>query len=332
MRSSRAITVGVSAAFLVVAFVSPGAQVRNTVPGAPSGPEELDVVRLRPHFYVIAGAGGNIAVQTGADGVVVVDSGRADAAARVLAAIQKATDQRISFIINTSAHSDHVGGNAQLAKAGLSIFAQGGGLTAQEPAPIFAFEKILLRMSAPTGQASPFPVEAWPTDTFSERRKDLYFNQEGIQIYHEPAAHSDADSVVFFRASDVVVAGEIIDTTRFPVIDLARGGSIQGEINALNHVIDLSVRPLPLVFQGGGTYIVPGRGRVYDKLDVVEYRDMVVIIRDMIQDMIKRGMTLAQIKAAAPAKAYERQYGASSGPWTTDNFVDAVYQGLTARK
>lgn len=295
---------------------------------SPTAQSELEIIQLRPNFHVIAGAGGNVAVQTGPDGVVVVDSGGADSANRVLAALRTITDSRISFIINTSAHPDHVGGNAALAKAGLSIFAAGGG-DAEESAPIFASEKILRRMSAPSGMPSPFPVAAWPTDTFAERRKDLYFNGEGIQIYEEPAAHSDADSVVFFRASDVVVTGEIIDTTRFPVIDLASGGSIQGEIDALNHVIDLSVRSVPLVFQPGGTYIVPGRGRVYDKLDAVEYRDMIVIVRDKVQDMIKRGMTLAQIKAAAPAKAYEH-YGGGPGPGT-DGFIDAVYRSLTAK-
>ena len=160
----------------------------------------------------------------------------------------------------------------------------------------------------------------------------MYFNGEGLQIYHEPAAHSDGDSVVLFRASDVVVAGDIIDANRFPVIDLARGGSIQGEINALNHIIELSVRPIPFVFEEGGTYIVPGHGRVYDRRDVVEYRDMVVTIRDIVQNMIQHGMTLPQIKEASPAKAYEREYGAQSGPWTTSDFVEAVYKSLTARK
>jgi hypothetical protein len=138
-------------------------------------------------------------------------------------------------------------------------------------------------------------------------------NHEGIQIYREAAAHSDSDSIVLFRGSDVVVTGDIIDANRFPVIDIARGGNIQGEIEALNQVIDLSFRPMPFVFAEGGTYVVPGHGRIYDRQDVVEYRDMVVTIRDIIQDMIQRGMTLPQIKEASPAKAYEREYGAKSG-------------------
>src|SRR5205823_4782890 len=148
-------------------------------------------------------------------------------------------------------------------------------------------------------------------------RKDVVFNKEAVQIIQVPSAHGDGDSIVFFRVSDVVVAGALIDTTRFPVIDVAKGGSIQGEIDGLNRVIDLTVRPLPFVFDEGGTYVVPGRGRIYDKIDAVEYRDMMVVIRDRIQDMIKRGMTLEQAKAAAPCKGYQSLYGATTGPWTT---------------
>src|SRR5207244_1793526 len=135
-----------------------------------------------------------------------------------------------------------------------------------------------------------------------------------------------------FRASDVLVVGDIVDANRFPVIDVARGGSVQGEIDALNHLIDLSIRPLPFVFAGPGTHIVPGHGHVYDKLDVVEYRDMVVIIRDVIRDMIRQGLTLAQIKAARPARSFARQYGSEAGPWTTDDFVEAVYSSLTSKQ
>ncbi|HEV2202741.1 MAG TPA: hypothetical protein VGR73_23225 [Bryobacteraceae bacterium] len=300
--------------------------------------QELDVLRIRPNFYVIAGAGGNIAVQTGPEGTIVVNAGTAAAAGRVLAAIKKATDQPIRYIIDTGADRDFVEGNAALSMAGRNIMAAGteplgGELTRDAanayPATIVSSEQILTRMSAANGQ---YPSEAWPQETFPERRKDYYINHEGIQIYQEPSAHSDSDSIVLFRGSDVVVTGDIIDANRFPVIDIARGGGIQGEIDALNHVIDVSFRPMPFVFAEGGTTVVPGHGRIYDRQDVVEYRDMVVTIRDIIQDMIKRGMTLPQIKEASPAKAYEREYGSNSGPWTTDNFVEAIYKGLTEKK
>jgi len=303
--------------------------------------QELDVLRVRPNLYVIAGAGGNIAVETGPEGTILVNAGTAEAAGRVVAAIKKVTDQPIRYIISTSADRDFVGGNAVLARAGRNIIAAGpeplGGefqrdMTNNYAATIVSTEEVLFRMSAPTGQQAPYPSEAWPQETFPDRRKDFYINHEGIQIYREPAAHSDSDSIVLFRGSDVVVTGDIIDANRFPVIDIAKGGSIQGEIDALNQIIDLSFRPMPFVFSDGGTYVVPGHGRIYDRQDVVEYRDMVVAIRDIIQDMIQRGMTLPQIKEASPAKAYEREYGAKSGSWTTDDFVEAVYKGLTAKK
>jgi len=211
-------------------------------------------------------------------------------------------------------------------------YAEADGDVAAGRTRIVSTEQILVRISAPNGQKAPYPSEAWPQETFPDRRKDYYMNHEGIQIYREPPAHSDSDSIVLFRGSDVVVTGDIIDANRFPVIDTAKGGSIQGEIDALNQVVDLSFRPMPFVFAEGGTLVVTGHGRIYDRQDVVEYRDMVVTIRDIIQDMIQRGMTLPQIKEASPAKAYEREYGAKSGSWTTENFVEAVYQGLTGKK
>ncbi|MDP8991315.1 MAG: MBL fold metallo-hydrolase [Acidobacteriota bacterium] len=303
--------------------------------------DAVEVLQIRPNFYMIAGAGANIAVQIGADGVVVVDAGNEEASDRVVAAIQKLTDQPIRYIIDTSAGADHVGGNAKLSKAGKSVFATGtvplGGefgkaMSNGFAASILAHENVLLRMSAPTGKVSPFPSEAWPVETFDQKRKYIYFNHEAVEILHQPAAHTDGDSIVFFRGSDVVVAGDILDTTRFPVIDLERGGSVQGEIDALNRLLELAIPSIPFVFQAGGTYVVPGHGRIYDQADVLEYRDMVVTIRDVIADMMERGMTLEQIKAASPAKPYEVEYGSKSGPWTTNDFVEAVYKSLGKKK
>ncbi len=303
--------------------------------------QELEVLQIRPAFYMVAGAGSNIAVQIGTDGVVLVDAGRADASDQVVAAIHKLTDQPIRYIVNTGADADHVSGNAKLSKAGRSIFATGtdpiGGefgkaFTNGYAATVLAAENVLLRMSAPTGKVAPFPNDAWPTETFSEKRKTVFFNHEGIEILRQPAAHSDSDSFVYFRGSDVVATGDVVDTTRFPVIELANGGSIQGEIDALNRVVELAIRPLPFPFSEGGTIVLPGHGRICDHADAVEYRDMVVIIRDVIQDLIQRGMSLDQIKKVSPAKPYEPLYGAQSGSWTTNDFVEAVYKSVTAKK
>ena len=297
----------------------------------------LDVVQLRPNFYMIAGAGGNISVQIGVDGVVVVDAGKDAAADQVIAAIRKLTNQSIRYVIDTGAEADHVSGNAKLAKSGQTIFVNalgnanfGNAMTNGGAASILAHNSILARMSAPTGKQSAFPVESWPTEAFFPKRWYIRMNDEPIEILYQPAAHSDADSFVFFRKSDVVAAGDVLDTTRFPVIDLAHGGSIQGEIDALNRLIDIAVPPGPFIYEGVGTYVIPGHGRPCEQLDIVDYRDMVVIVRDVIADMIKQGMTLDQVKAAHPAKPYETEYGTQEG--STSAFVESIYKSLTAKK
>jgi glyoxylase-like metal-dependent hydrolase (beta-lactamase superfamily II) len=309
------------------------------VPGQAAEPEngELEVVRVRPNFYMISGAGGNIGVQIGSDGVVLVNAGAVNASDRVLAAIRKLTQLPIRYVIDTNAEADFVGGNGKLAKAGRTIFtnvlgnaALADAMTNGGAAAILAHNSILDRMSAPTGKASPFPDDALPTEAFYPKRYTLRMNDEGIEVLYQPAAHSNADSIVFFRGSDVVVAGDVLDKTRFPVIDIANGGSIQGEIDALNKLIELAIPPTPFIYKGVGTYVIPGHGRLCEQMEVVDYRDMVVIVRDVIADMIKQGMTLDQIKAASPAKPYETQYGAQEG--ATSAFVEAIYKSLTGKK
>jgi glyoxylase-like metal-dependent hydrolase (beta-lactamase superfamily II) len=179
---------------------------------------------------------------------------------------------------------------------------------------------------------SAYPVVAWPTETFSRRFKDLFLNREGIQMIYEPAAHTDSDSVVVFRRADVVVTGDIFDITRFPVIDVDKGGSINGEIAALNHLLELTIPSIPMPWlTEGGTQVIPGHGRACEEAEIVEYRDMVTIVRDRIRDMMARGMTLDQIKAANPTNGWRRRFGSDSGPWTTNMFVEAVYRSLTAK-
>jgi glyoxylase-like metal-dependent hydrolase (beta-lactamase superfamily II) len=268
---------------------------------------------------------------------VVVDSGSTTRAEAVLAAIRKLTPRPIRYIINTSADPDHVGGNETLSKAGQTLFTAAGSISLPGnflggAASILSAERVLQRMSAPTGQPSPFPAGAWPTETFDHPRKYIYLNGEGIEILHQPAAHTDGDALVFFRRSDVVVAGDVLDTTRFPVIDVARGGTIDGEIAALNRLVDLAIPSVPIVSREAGTLVIPGHGRVCDQLDVVEYRDMVTIVRDRVRDLIAAGSTLDQVKAASPARGYSRRYGSESGPWTTNNFVEAVYRSLREKR
>jgi glyoxylase-like metal-dependent hydrolase (beta-lactamase superfamily II) len=327
------------AAVLIVG--GPRAFARQAAGGTrPQVADGLDLVQIRPNFYVIGGAGGNIVMQTGPQGVILVDSGSTENAEKVLATIRRVTELPIRYIINTSMDTDHVGGNDRLARAGLSILpgavAAGAGLnddlvSNSGRASVLAHENVLTRMTAATGpQALPLPF--WPTKTFAFRQYAMYLNGEGIQVIHMPAAHTDGDTIVFFRRGDVIATGDIIDTTRWPVIDTKRGGSVQGVLDALNRLMDMSILNVPLQWQADRTFLVPGHGNVYDKLDLLEYRDAVTVVRDRIQALIGEKKTLAQVKAANPTLGYRSQYGTDKGEWTTDMFVETIFNELTRKK
>ena len=308
----------------------------NTTPGPRERVQRLDtpvgtpqVLRVQGNVFVIAGAGGNIVVQTGKDGVVLVDSGLASSAAQVLSAVRTISEQPVHYVLNTNVDLDHVGGNEAIAKAGAR---PGGGLVVAGPggsgSAVLAHEDLLLAVSAPTGEKALLPVGGWPTDAFAGDVKEVFTNGEAIQLIHQPSAHAAGDAIVFFRRSDVIATGDVFDMTRYPRIDAARGGTFSGVLAALNQIIDIAV---PEDWQEGGTMIVPGHGRIADEADVVEYRNMVAIVRDRIADMIKRGMTLEQVKAARPTYEYDGRYGAVSGQWTTEMFVEAAYRDLAKK-
>jgi cyclase len=295
-------------------------RVSTQAPAARPAPAngELASIHVQGNVYMLVGAGGNIAVQTGDDGVLVVDTGLAQNAERVIAAIRKLSNKPIRWVLNTHFHPDHTGGNEAVAKAGSKT--NGG------PAEILAHENVLTRMSAP---ANKIATASWPTDTYFPEEKDIYFNGEAVMLFHDVAAHTDGDSIVHLRKSDVVVAGDVFVTTSYPFIDQANGGSIQGELNALNRILDIAV---PAHEQEGGTFVIPGHGRICDEADVLEYRDMVTIVRDRIQDMIKRGLTIDQVKAARPTLDYDLHYGSDTGFVTTAGFVEAVFKDLSNPK
>ena len=297
----------------------------------PPGQQRLESIQIRPNVHVLFGAGGNITVHTGADGAVVIDTGTTQMADNVLTAIRRLTPLPIRYIVNTSADPEHVGGNEKIGAAGVA-FNNTTQFIGGPSAEVVAREEVLLRMSAPSGEQAPFATALWPTETYTQRVKSMYVNDDGIQIMHMPSAHSDGDSVVFFRRADVIAAGDIIDFRRFPVIDRVRGGSTQGEIDALNRLLVLAIPPMPLVYKEGRTLLVPGHGRVIDHAELVDYRDMVTVIRDVIQDGIRKGRSLADIKAANPTAGFRAQFGSDTGPWTTDMFIEAIYTDLTELK
>ena len=281
---------------------------------------QIKVLPVQGGIYMIAGAGGNVTVQIGKEGVLIVDTEFAPLVPKIAAEIRKISKGPIRYIINTHVHADHIGGNEAFAK-----------LIPDDPAAplkIIAHENVLNRMSKPAPNETPPPDAALPRDEYFTPFKDLRFNGEAIFIYYEPKAHTDGDSVVLFRGSDVISAGDVFTPGTYPFIDLERGGSLDGEIAALNHILALAV---PAHTQDGGTYVVPGHGRICDEGDVVEYRDMVVIIRDRVRDMIKKSMTLDQIKAAKPTRDYDTEYVSADSFVTADRFVESIYASLTRK-
>jgi glyoxylase-like metal-dependent hydrolase (beta-lactamase superfamily II) len=290
---------------------------------APAADPQIRILPVQGKVYMLAGGGGNVAVQVGEEGVVVVDTGLAARSGEILAAIRTLSDKPVRYVVNTHVHDDHIGGNEAISRAGISF---GGGNTRDQAfSLIYAHENVLNAMSAPTGQKAAVPSGLWPTDTYFEGSMEIYFNDEPIELLYQPAAHTDGDSVVFFRRSDVIATGDVYITTGYPVIDLARGGTINGIIDALNRIIDITI---PKENQEDGTLVIPGHGRLSDEYDVVVYRDMVTIIRDRVQDLIGKGMTLEQVQAARPSFDYDGRFGATSGRWTTEKFIEAVYRTL----
>jgi glyoxylase-like metal-dependent hydrolase (beta-lactamase superfamily II) len=286
---------------------------------SPAATPDITVLRVQKNVYLLASGAGNVTAQIGDDGVLLVDTGTAPMAQKLFAAIRTLSSKPIHTIINTHLHSDHTGGNQALVKLGA------GG---PQPPRVMGHENTYNRMMAAAIEANTnTPAAALPMNAYFTPTRDFFLNGEAIVLHHV-SAHTDGDTLVHFRGSDVVSVGDAFNPDLYPVIDVANGGTVNGTIAALNHVLEITV---PAKYQEGGTYVVPGHGRICDEAEVVEYRDMVTIVRDRIADMAKKGLTLEQVKAAKPSRDYDGDYGATSGRWTTDMFIEAVYRTINAK-
>ena len=293
-------------------------------PLAADDPGALEVLPAQGNVYVLAAAGGNTTVQIGAEGPLVVDTQPAALSDKVIAAVGRLSPRPIRHIVLTSGGDQQAGGAAKLSKAGRYIRVidtiDPRGLDIR--ASIIAHLNVLNRMSADN-----VPSDTLPTDTYFTPEWSIFSNGEAVQLLHVESAHSDGDTVVFFRRSDVISTGAIFDASGYPRFDPARGGSIGGVIEGLNRVLDIAV---PGENQEGGTVIVPGRGRLSDETDVANYRDMVTIIRDRVRAMVAKGMSLDQVQQARPTSDYDGLFEPRSD-WTREMFVEAIYRDLAGR-
>ena len=335
----KAVRVNATLAFAAAAVFSIGPWTHAAPGGAQRAgapPSQSFHVRALPvqgfdttRMYMLVGAGGNIAVQIGEEGVLLVDTGTAAASDAVMAAIRTLTDKPIRYIINTHAHPDHVGGNEAIVKASggqrTDVGGGNGGPMNPDGVSLVAHQNTVDQMLSPPRGQMPYPEFAVARSSFFTADKQLHFNGEAVEMWWHPSAHTNGDILVYFPRSDVVVAGDLLQTETYPIFDVGAGGRLQGMLNGLNHIIDLAV---PQFNQVGGTRIVPGHGRLCTESDVVELRDMATIVRDRIQYMIRKNMALEQTKAARPTADYDPVYATTTGMWTTDRFIETVYADL----
>jgi len=287
---------------------------------------QVGVLPVQGNIYMLNLGDVNIVAHVGGDGILLVDTGPADWSDRVLQTLRDRFPGRaIRYIINTSMLPEHTGGNAALAKTGRGAGDGGGGGGAGGAAArIIAHENTMNRMQGITEGEKELPLEMLPTSTFFTKKKEIYFNGEPIEILYQANGRTDGDVMVFFRGSDVIAAGDLFTTASYPIFEEKRGSTMQGYLDALNRMLDITV---PRFNQQGGTMVIPGHGRLSNESDVDDFRNWMTIVRDRIQEMVKSGRTLAQVKAAKPTLDFDGVF--ATPKWTTDQFVEAVYKDLS---
>ena len=257
---------------------------------------DWDAVEIGTHHvsgtvHYLEGRGGNIGLSIGDDGVIMIDDQFAPLTDRIVAAINGISNGEIRFVINTHVHPDHTGGNENLGRMGLLILAQ---------------DRVRVRL------AERLPEVALPTLTYNEDIT-IHLNGEEVHIIPVPPAHTDGDSIIHFKGSDVIVVGDVFRTVAFPVIDTNNGGTLPGTIETLGIIAGMA---------GPDTQIVPGHGVVSSRADVVEFRDMVIDVAERVSQLVSQGMTYEQVVAARPTGQYEAKWG------SPDRFLTAVYAEL----
>jgi glyoxylase-like metal-dependent hydrolase (beta-lactamase superfamily II) len=293
----------------------------------------IEVVPVKGKVYMLVVGGVNIAAHVGDQGVLLVDTGPASMAGAVLSIVRERFGAPVRYIINTHPHADHSGGNAAIAGA------SGGRLVGGAPATpagragspnlngviITSHGNTLDRMNGLKPPDPARPDDALPTSTFTGERRKLHFNGEPIEILHQPNAHTDGDVIVFFRASDVIVTGDVYTPDRFPIVDAGRGGSTQGVLDALTRILDITI---PEINQRGGTRVIPGHGRLGNEADVDDYRNWMTIIRDRILAMAQKGMALEEVLAAHPTLDFDGVFDDPASP--PPAFIESVYRDVRA--
>jgi cyclase len=249
---------------------------------------------------------------------VLVNAGPAGVSDDVVAALRRLSPKPIQYLIDTNADPDVVGGSRAVAQTGHN---QGGQPGEPKGAAVVGQLNTLSRLSA----LAPQPGVEVPTDAFDDHWE--FFNDEGVVLRHPANAHTDGDIYVFFRRSDVIATGDVLDTDHYPTIEASKGGSLDGVIDALNDIIETMI---PRENEEAGTYLVPGRGRICDRTEIVNYRDALTIIRARIRYYVGKHMTLEQVIAAHPTLDYDGVYGSETGPWTTRLFIEEVYREASA--